>query len=378
MDNFPQTQRTILKRLPKRGVFDRQKIYEILDEGLVCHLGFSIDAHPFVIPTGYGRLNDDLFIHGSAASRTLRTLAGRVEVCVTVTIIDGLVLARSAFHHSMNYRSVIIFGRAVIVEEPAKKMRALRAFSDHIVPHRWDHVRGPNDSELKKTLVLRLPLAEASAKIRTGPPLDDESDYDLPIWAGEIPLRLAAQTPVPDPRLSPEVAVPSYVESYLGYSKRSPPTDVMIRRAGSQDAAAVASILEKAFVEYRELYTEKGYAATVLTAEDVKARMAEGPIWVALDSAQIVGTVAAVAKDEGLYLRSMAIVPEARGKRIGKLLLKQVERFAVTHGHKEMTLNTTPFLSRAIALYEHFGFTRSDNGPLDLFGTPLFSMIKSL
>jgi nitroimidazol reductase NimA-like FMN-containing flavoprotein (pyridoxamine 5'-phosphate oxidase superfamily) len=215
LNKISPTARTTLKRLPKRGVFERQRIYEILDEGFVCHLGFSVDGRPFVVPTGYGRSGEMLFIHGSAASRTLRTLAASVEVCVTVTIVDGLVLARSAFHHSMNYRSVMIFGTASVVQDDCEKMRALRAFSDHIIPNRWNDVREPNDSELKKTLVLRLPLVEASAKIRNGPPLDDGSDYELPIWAGEIPLRVMAQTPVPDSRLSPDVAVPSYIERYL-------------------------------------------------------------------------------------------------------------------------------------------------------------------
>jgi nitroimidazol reductase NimA-like FMN-containing flavoprotein (pyridoxamine 5'-phosphate oxidase superfamily) len=209
------TARTTLTRLPNRGVFERKRIYEILDEGFICHLGFSIDQRPFVIPTAYGRLDDNLLIHGSAASRTLRTLAGKAEVCVTVTIVDGLVLARSAFHHSMNYRSVMIFGTASLVQDQAEKIRALRVFSDHIIPNRWNDVREPNSTELKKTLVLRMPLAEASAKIRTGPPLDDESDYELAIWAGEIPLRVVAQTPVPDSRLSPDVALPSYIERYL-------------------------------------------------------------------------------------------------------------------------------------------------------------------
>ena len=186
------TARTTLKRLPKRGVFERQRIYEILDEGFVCHLGFTIDQRPFVIPTAYGRLDDALFIHGSAASRALRALAGGIEVCVTVTLVDGLVLARSAFHHSMNYRSVMVFGTASVVEDREEKMRALRAFSDHVLPQRWNDVREPNESELRKTLVLRLPLEEASAKVRSGPPLDDDIDYLLPTWAGEVPLKVVA------------------------------------------------------------------------------------------------------------------------------------------------------------------------------------------
>jgi nitroimidazol reductase NimA-like FMN-containing flavoprotein (pyridoxamine 5'-phosphate oxidase superfamily) len=211
---FPQTARTKLKRLPKRGHFDRETVYGILDEGFICHVGFAIDAQPFVIPTGYGRVGDKLYIHGSQASRMLRSLAGGINVCVTVTIVDGLVLARSAFHHSMNYRSVVVFGRATLVDDPQEKMEALVALSEHIVRGRWDDVRGPNDEEIKLTTVLCLPLEEASAKIRTGPPLDDEEDYALPIWAGVVPLKLVAGEPVKDPLLSSEIAVPDYAAHY--------------------------------------------------------------------------------------------------------------------------------------------------------------------
>src|ERR1044071_7125998 len=168
------TARTTLKRLPKRAVFDRNRIYEILDEGFVCHLGFSVDGHPFVIPTGYGRLDDDLFIHGSAASRTLRMLAGQVDVCVTVTLVDGLVLARSAFHHSMNYRSVMIFGTAFEVKDPAERFRAFEAVVNHMMPGRFNATRQPDEQELKATSVLALDIDEASAKVRNGPVSDAE------------------------------------------------------------------------------------------------------------------------------------------------------------------------------------------------------------
>ena len=213
-DKFAPTGRTTLKRLPKRGSHERRLIYQILDEGFVCHVGFALDGRPFVIPTGYARVGDTLYIHGSAASRMLRALEGGVEACVTVTLIDGLVLARSAFHHSMNYRSVVVFGRASVVEEAREKFEALRAFSEHMVPGRWAEVREPNEGELKATLVLRLPLVEASAKVRTGPPLDDEEDYRLPVWAGEVPLRLTAGAPVADARMGGEVETPPYVRNY--------------------------------------------------------------------------------------------------------------------------------------------------------------------
>lgn len=211
---FPQTDRTKLKRLANRGHFDRETVYGILDEGFICHVGFAIDGKPVVIPTGYARVEDKLYIHGSQASRMLRTLAGGVDACVTVTLLDGLVLARSAFHHSMNYRSVVVFGRATLVEDPEEKMAALFALSEHIIPGRWNDVREPTDMEMKLTTVLCLSLEEASAKIRTGPPLDDEEDYRLRVWAGVVPMKLTAGEPVDDGRVPEGVPIPDYVKHY--------------------------------------------------------------------------------------------------------------------------------------------------------------------
>jgi hypothetical protein len=211
---FTETERTKLKRLPKRGHFDRETVYGILDEGFICHVGFAPQGQPFVIPTGYARDGDKLYIHGSQASRMLRTLSTGVDVCVTVTIIDGLVLARSAFHHSMNYRSVVIFGRATLVEDPEEKMAALLALSEHIIRGRWAEVREPTELEMKQTTVLSLPLVEASAKVRTGPPLDDEEDYAMDVWAGVIPLRLVAGEPIKDPRLPENIEAPEYARRY--------------------------------------------------------------------------------------------------------------------------------------------------------------------
>jgi len=214
MDKLPQTPRTTLKRLPKRASHEREVINQILDEGFVCHVGFAVNDQPFVIPTGYARVDDTLIIHGSQASRMLRTLGKGIEVCVTVTLIDGLVLARSAFHHSMNYRSVVVFGRASVIENRKEKIAALLALSEHMIPGRWKDVREPNESELQQTTVLSLPIDEASAKIRTGPPLDDEEDYDLPIWAGVIPLQMTAGDPIYDPRLALETEAPTYARNY--------------------------------------------------------------------------------------------------------------------------------------------------------------------
>ncbi len=215
MEQFSPTAKTTLKRLPKRGVFDRTTVYKILDEAFICHVGFVVDGQPFVVPTGYGRIGDQLYIHGSAASRMLRSLAEGIEVCVTVTLIDGLVLARTAFHHSFNYRSVMIFGRAKLVEDAEEKMAALKAFTEQVIAGRWDDVRWPNEQEMKATSVLVLPLEEVSAKVRTGPPLDDEEDMELPVWAGVIPLHLHAENPIDAPDLRSSLAPPAYATNYI-------------------------------------------------------------------------------------------------------------------------------------------------------------------
>jgi uncharacterized protein len=200
---LPVTERTRVKRLPARGVFDRAEIYAILDEAIVCHVAFAVDGQPYAIPTGYARIGDALYLHGSAASRMVRQLSAGVDVCVTVTIVDGLVLARSAFHHSMNYRSVVVFGRARLVTGRDEKETALRRFTDHIVPGRWAELRPVTDQELKGTSVLALPIEEASAKVRTGPPLDDAEDLEWPVWAGVVPLVTTAGEPVPDAHVKP-------------------------------------------------------------------------------------------------------------------------------------------------------------------------------
>ena len=216
MDELSRTDRTTLRRLPNRGVYDRASIHSILDEGLICHVGFVVDGQPYVIPTIHVRVGEQLFFHGSPASRMLRALEQGVEVCVTVTLLDGLVLARSAFHHSMNYRSAVVFGTAMPVEGSEEKLRVLRALSDHLIKGRWQEVRSPSPSELKETLVLSLPIDEASAKVRAGPPVDDEDDYGLPVWAGVLPLKIMAVEPVADPRLPEDIAPHSYITRYPG------------------------------------------------------------------------------------------------------------------------------------------------------------------
>src|SRR5207302_3822209 len=199
---------------PNRGVYDRESIYKILDEGFVCHVGFSVDGQPYAIPTLFARVGEAIYFHGSAASRMLRNLGEGIPVCITVTLADGFVLARSVFNHSMNYRSVVILGTATVVEDKNQKIEALRVLSEHIIPGRWAEARYPNERELKATTVLRLPISEFSAKVRTGPPIDDEEDYGFATWAGVIPLKMVADAGIADPRLAPNVAVPPYAQAY--------------------------------------------------------------------------------------------------------------------------------------------------------------------
>ena len=211
------TPRTRVVRESDRGVYDRDTVNRILDEGFLCHVGFVVDGQHFVIPTSYGRNADELYIHGTAASRMLRNLDRGIPVCVTFTLLDGLVLARSVFNHSMNYRSVVILGTAMLVDNPEEKLTALLALSEHILPGRWDDSRQPNEKELKATSVLRIPIEEFSAKVRVGPPIDDEPDYTFPTWAGVIPLDTAIGTPIRDERCQREL--PKYLRDYSRKSK---------------------------------------------------------------------------------------------------------------------------------------------------------------
>jgi uncharacterized protein len=218
---MPQTPKTKLRRKPRRGSHEREVIEAILDEAPVSHLGVIDEAgFPVVTPTLHARVGEDVYVHGSAASRTLRA-AGRSEVCLTATLLDGLVLARAAMHHSANYRSVMVFGRGQQVEEAEEKRRALEALVEKLVPGRWADVRAPTDKELHATSVLRIPLEEASAKIRSGPPIDDEADYELPVWAGVVGFRLVAGEPMPDERLAPGIECPGHIINLVQALSRS-------------------------------------------------------------------------------------------------------------------------------------------------------------
>jgi nitroimidazol reductase NimA-like FMN-containing flavoprotein (pyridoxamine 5'-phosphate oxidase superfamily) len=213
-ESFAPSERTRIVREPQRAVYDRAAIYEILDEGFVCHVGFSAGEQTYVIPTMYARVGDFLYFHGSAASRMLRGISSGISVCITVTLTDGLVLARSVFNHSMNYRSVVALGAAVLVDDSAEKLNALHAFTEKILPGRWNDARQPNEKELKATSILRLPLTEISAKVRTGPVEDDADDYALCVWAGIVPLRLVADAPIRDERCESSLPVPDYATNF--------------------------------------------------------------------------------------------------------------------------------------------------------------------
>jgi nitroimidazol reductase NimA-like FMN-containing flavoprotein (pyridoxamine 5'-phosphate oxidase superfamily) len=206
--------RTRVRRLAKRAHYDEATVHAILDAGLLCHVGYVIDGQPYVTPTAHWRDGGYVYWHGSSASRMLRAQLAGIDVCLTVSLLDGLVLARSGFHHSMNYRSVMALGQAELVDDPAAKLSALKHFVDKLVPGRWEEIREPSVQELKGTTILRLRLDEASAKVRTGPPVDDEEDYALPVWAGVLPLSLQAGTPLADDRLAPEIAVPEAVANF--------------------------------------------------------------------------------------------------------------------------------------------------------------------
>lgn len=220
MDQRPleTTDRTRLRRGVNRGRYDRETVSAILDAGLVCHVGFSVDGRPWVFPTAYARVDDNLYVHGAGGNFGLRALADGAEACVTVTILDGLVLARSAFHHSMNYRSVMLFGRGTAVTGADEKRRALLAIVEHMAPGRCDDTRSPSEQEMRKSLVVRVPIDEASAKVRAGGPIDEPEDIGLPYWAGHLPLRLVPGEPVPDVAgpTDGSRAVPGYVTDWSG------------------------------------------------------------------------------------------------------------------------------------------------------------------
>ena len=217
MTDFAKTEKNSIKRLPKRGYYDHETIHRILDEALICHVGFVVDGQPYVIPTNFARIGDTIVLHGAKASRLLKHVEAGHPICVEATIVDGLVLARSVFHHSVNYRSVVVFGTGRLVTDEQEKLAALEAVTEHLVPGRWREARLPNRKELNATSVVVMRIDEASAKVRVGPPVDEEEDYALPVWAGVLPLQEVPLSPIRDELQSEEIALPEYV---VGYSRK--------------------------------------------------------------------------------------------------------------------------------------------------------------
>ena len=217
MTQFTKTEKNRIKRLPKRGEYDRETIYRILDEALICHVGFVEERQPYVIPINFARLGDKIVVHGARASRLLNHITAGHPVCVEATIVDGLVLARSVFHHSVNYRSVVLFGTGRAIQDEQEKLAALEAITEHLIPGRWQETRPPNQKEMNATSVVSIRIDEASAKVRMGPPVDDEEDYALPVWAGILPLRAAPSNPIRDERLPDDILLPEYI---VGYSRK--------------------------------------------------------------------------------------------------------------------------------------------------------------
>lgn len=217
MTQFSKTDKNRIKRLPKRGHYDQETIYRILDEALICHVGFVEKRQPYVIPINFARVDDSIVLHGARASRLLKHIEMGNPVCVEATIVDGLVLARSVFHHSVNYRSVVIFGKGCLILEEQEKLMALKSITEHLIPGRWNETRPPNRKELNATSVVSIKIDEASAKVRVGPPIDDEEDYCLPVWAGILPLQEMAFAPIRDERLPDHVSLPEYI---VGYSRK--------------------------------------------------------------------------------------------------------------------------------------------------------------
>ncbi len=213
-DAFPKTARNKVKRLPERGHYDAATIYPIVDAALICHVGFVLEGQPFVIPTLHARQDDTILLHGAKGSRLLRYIQSGGEVCITITHVDGIVLARSVFHHSINYRSAVLFGKGSVIEDEQAKWQALEAFTERLIPGRWQDARPPNTLELKQTTVIAVQIESASAKLRTGPPGDEADDLDLPVWAGVLPLRQITGAPLADPQLSPGIELPDYIRDF--------------------------------------------------------------------------------------------------------------------------------------------------------------------
>jgi uncharacterized protein len=356
MEEISSTPRTIVNRMRKRGTYDREVIHSILDRSLVCHLGVVVDGAPRVLPTLHARIDDSVFIHGAASNRMIRTAAEGVEICLTATLIDGLVMARSAFHHSVNYRSAVIFGIAKEVADPQRKLEAMRALVEHIAPGRWDGSRQPNPKEIGATSILELPITEASAKVRTGGPIDDEEDYALPYWAGVIPLRTDALVPYPDERLNPAIAIPPHIAEYL------PPDSRIVGSAhdGAPFERSVDGLLISTDAARLDLdvihnfLATESYWAQGVPREVIARSIANSLCFGVYDGERQVG-FARVISDYATfaYLADVFVIKEYRGHGLSKELMDAVTSHPHLQGLRLWTLRTAD----AHELYKKYGFT---------------------
>jgi nitroimidazol reductase NimA-like FMN-containing flavoprotein (pyridoxamine 5'-phosphate oxidase superfamily)/GNAT superfamily N-acetyltransferase len=354
MEELTRTPRTTVKRLPKRAAYDRATVNAILDASIICHVAFVASGTPMAIPTLCVRVDDRLYIHGSAASRMLNTVGGDTEISLTATLVDSVVLARSAFHHSLGYRSAVVIGRAVEVEDPEEKLAAMRALVEHIVPERWARIRPPSAQEMLATSVLRIPITEASAKIRTGGPIDDEEDYEMQVWAGVIPLRLEAKTPVADPRLAPGTPLPLHVADY-----RTPDA-----RAGdhANDGAArehrvhgVTISTDRALLDLDTIhgFLAGSYWAAGVSRETVARSISNSLCFGAYEDGRQVG-FARVISDYATYayLADVYVAQSYRGRGVSKALMAAVVAHPSLQGLRRFMLGTRD----AHDLYRRFGF----------------------
>jgi len=356
MEEIRPTPRTTVNRMRKRGSYDREVIHAILDRSLVCHVGVVIDGVPRVLPTLHARIGESVYVHGAVSNRMLLTAAQGVEICLTATLTDGLVMARSAFHHSVNFRSAVIFGVATEVTDTERKLAAMRALVEHIAPGRWEGSRQPNPRELAATAILELPISEASAKVRTGGPLDDEEDYALPLWAGVIPLRTDALIPIADPRLTPGIAMPSHISEY-----RSPDTRVASAHDGTPLERTVDGFLISTDAARLDLDVIHSFLSTAYWAEGVPREVVARSIANSLcfgvyDGAKQIG-FARVVTDYATfaYLGDVFIIEPYRGRGLSKALMDT----AISHPHLRGLRRWLLGTADAHGLYRKFGFAES-------------------